>query len=63
MDNNEMISGKQWRFWKGISTEGIRLQLTEKWESQIDRGYVAGIIFIFKQHSIQYNMIFSFTNY
>ena len=46
LENNELISDKQWGFWKGRSTEGLLLQLTEEWKSQIDRGYVVGIIFI-----------------
>ena len=46
MENNELISDKEWEFRKGRSTEGLLLQLTEEWKSQIDRGYVVGITFI-----------------
>ena len=46
MENNKLITDKQWGFRKGRSTEGLLLQLTEEWKSQIDRGYVVGIIFI-----------------
>ena len=46
MEDNELISDKEWGFQKGKSTEGLLLQLTEKWKSQIDRGYAVGIIFI-----------------
>ena len=64
MENNKLISDKQWGFQKGRSTEGLPFHLTEEWKSQIDRGYVVGILFIdFKKHLIQYCMTFSFTNY
>ena len=46
MEDNELISDKQWGFPKGRSTIGLLLQIKEKWKSQIDRGYVVGIIFI-----------------
>ena len=46
IENNELISDKQWGFRKGRSTEGLLLQLTEEWKCQIDRGYVVRIIFI-----------------
>ena len=46
LEDNELISDKQWGFRKGRSTLGLLLQLGRKWKSEIDRGYVIGIIFI-----------------
>ena len=64
MEDNELISDKQWGFRNGRSTVGLLLQLKEKWKSQIDRGYVVGIIFIDFQkafNTVSHDVLFLLT--
>ena len=39
MNENRLISEKQWGFRKGRSTEGLLLKLTETWKAEIDKGF------------------------
>ena len=46
MNENRLISEKQWGFRKGRSTEGLLLKLTETWKAKIDKGFTIGVVFI-----------------
>ena len=46
INENRLISEKQWGFRKGRSTEGLLLKLTETWKAEIDKGFTIGVVFI-----------------
>ena len=45
LSEEEILHPNQWGFKKGISTESLLLNLTEKWKKAPDHGYKIGIIF------------------
>ena len=46
LSEEEILYPNQWGFKKGISTESLLLNLTEKWKKALDHGYKIGIIFV-----------------
>ena len=46
LSEEEILHPNQWGFKKGISTELLFLNLTEKWKKALDHGYKIGIIFV-----------------
>ena len=46
LSEEEILHPNQWGFKKGISTESLLLNLTEKWKKAPDHGYKIGIIFV-----------------
>ena len=45
LSEEEILHPNQWGFEKGISTESLLLNLSEKWKKALDHGYKIGIIF------------------
>ena len=46
LNSNRLVTGNQWAYRKGYSTELLLVHLTETWRHAIDTGYVVGVAFI-----------------
>ena len=46
LNSNRLVTGNQWAYRKGYSTELLLVHLTETWRHAIDTGHVVGVAFI-----------------
>ena len=59
LHSHDLLSHNRWGFRKNRSSEGLLRHMTETWKSTLDRGLVAGVLFVdfgkafdFVNHSI-----------